>query len=98
MAKKSRRKAAKKSKAATKKKGVATKKKRKIAVRKKSSPAVRKKLVAKKKPAGKKATTPSPPESISRKVAGAFNAVVDVFTDAERLHQKLDPDISREPE
>jgi hypothetical protein len=45
--------------------------------------------------------TGTPPESLPHKIAHALGAVVDVFTDAERLHHKLDPedpDISNEPE
>jgi hypothetical protein len=39
-----------------------------------------------------------PPESLSHKIANAVGAVVDNFTDAERLHHKVDPGISNEPE
>jgi hypothetical protein len=95
MAKKVRKKAAskatKKSRALPKKKGAVTKKKRKAAAKKKSKPIAKKKLTRKKirKP---------PPESLRDEVAGAFTAVVDTLTDAERLHHKLDPGVSREPE
>lgn len=47
--------------------------------------------------AGGKPVAP-PPESLSHKIANAVGAVVDVFTDAERLHHKLEPGISNEPE
>jgi hypothetical protein len=40
----------------------------------------------------------APPETLSHKIAGAVSAVVDIFTSAERLHHKLEPDISNEPE
>ena len=40
----------------------------------------------------------APPETLSHKIADAVGAVVDIFTDAERLHHKLEPDISNEPE
>jgi hypothetical protein len=35
---------------------------------------------------------------VENKVAGAFKAVADTLTDAEQLHEKLDPGISPEPE
>ena len=61
----------------------------------------RRKVAAKKKPAPKKVRKP-PPESLVHKVEHEVEDVVteiaDIFTDAERLHQKLDPGISREPE
>jgi hypothetical protein len=41
---------------------------------------------------------PKAPESFSQKVAGAFHAIVDTLSDAEQLHRKLDPGVSREPE
>jgi len=97
MAKKTRKrvasKAARKSKAATKKakKAAPTKKRRKAAAQKKSKPAVSK------KPAAKKVRTPRP-ESLPERVADVFTAIVDTLTDAERLHHKLDPGVSREPE
>ena len=64
------------------------------------------------KPAAKPATKKSPeatvPEKtpahpsllkkVENKVAGAFKAVTDTLTDAEQLHEKLDPGISRESE
>ena len=95
MVKKTHRKAAakatKKSKTSTKKKGTISKKRRKIAARKKSKP------VAKKTPARKKIRK-APPENLLHKVEDVFTAVVDTLTDAERLHHKLDPGVSREPE
>jgi hypothetical protein len=95
MAKKSRKKAAakaaKKSKGSKKKKAAATKKGRKVSARKKSKPA------AKKKPARKIIRKP-PPESFPHKVEDVIKEIADIFTDAERLHQKLDPGVSREPE
>jgi len=106
MAKKTRKrvasKAAKKSKALTgkkgaKKKAAVTKKRRKIAARKKSKPVAKKKLIAKKTP-GRKKIRKAPPESFLHKVDDVFTAVVDTLTDAERLHHKLDPGVSREPE
>ena len=36
--------------------------------------------------------------SLADKVAGTFTAVVDTLTDAERLHHKMEPEVSREPE
>ena len=41
---------------------------------------------------------PSLLRKVENKVAGAFRAVADTLTDAEQLHEKLDPGISREPE
>lgn len=59
----------------------------------------RAKTVAKK--ARKKAAPkPSamPHESFLQRVEGVVEAVLDTLTDAERLHHKLEPDISRDPE
>jgi phenylalanyl-tRNA synthetase alpha subunit len=96
MAKKTRKKAAakaaKKSKGLKKKKTAAAKKHRKVLARKKSKP------IAKKKPAHKKLPKPPPPESFPHKVEDVIKEIADIFTDAERLHQKLDPGVSREPE
>ncbi len=66
----------------------------------KQSKSVAKKPITKppvKPAAGTKPAAP-PPESLSHKIAGAVGAVVDIFTDAERLHHKLEPGISNEPE
>jgi hypothetical protein len=41
---------------------------------------------------------PKAPESFSQKVAAAFHTIVDTLSDAEQLHRKLDPGVSREPE
>jgi hypothetical protein len=41
---------------------------------------------------------PKAPESFSQKVATAFHTIVDTLSDAEQLHRKLDPGVSREPE
>ena len=46
------------------------------------------------KPAARK----PPPESLLHKIEGEFTAILDTLTDAERLHEKLDPGVSREPE
>ena len=94
-----RRKAAKKKTAkrkSAKTKRTAAKKPRKLAARKTTKPAAKKTVAAKTKPAA--GTINAPPESLPHKVAGVFSAVVDIFTDAERLHHKLEPDISNEPE
>jgi hypothetical protein len=98
MAKKSRKKAAakatKKTKALTKKKAAKKSAKKTIAVTKK-----RRKTAAPKKPIAKKAAARKPlPESLLHKIEGEFTALVDTLTDAEHLHQKLDPGVSREPE
>jgi hypothetical protein len=47
--------------------------------------------------AGQKPAAPHR-ESLPHKIESAVAAVVDIFTDAERLHHKLEPDISNEPE
>jgi hypothetical protein len=41
---------------------------------------------------------PKAPESFSQKVAAAFHTIVATPSDAEQLHRKLDPGVSREPE
>jgi hypothetical protein len=89
MAKKMRKKAAKK----------ATKKVAKKATRKTTKKAAKAKVkvIARKKSTGKKNRKP-PPQSIPQMVEGAFTAVLDTLSDAERLHRKLDPGVSREPE
>jgi hypothetical protein len=62
----------------------------------------RRKVVVPKKFKSRKARVRKPippaPESFSQKVAGAFHAIVDTLSDAEQLHHKLDPGVSREPE
>jgi hypothetical protein len=101
MAKKSRKraavKAARKSKVSKKKKAAAAKKGRKAVARKKSKPAAKKKLVARARPARKTIRKP-PPESFAHKVEDVVKEIADIFTDAERLDQKLNPGVSREPE
>ena len=64
---------------------------RKVAARKPSKP------VASKKPAGKTAQK-SLLKNIEEKVANAVSAVFDTLADAEQLHRKLEPEVSREPE
>ena len=83
MAKKTR----KKSAAKTKKKSVPARKKRKTVVRKKSKAAGRKKAARKAKLKG-----------VIRTIVADIRAVVDTLTDAERLHHKMEPRVSREPE
>ena len=89
-------KVAKKSKA-LKKKGARKAARKKTAIAKK-----RGKVAAKKKPARKTIRRKARPESFVHKAEHEVEAVAteiaDIFTDAERLHQRLDPDISREPE
>lgn len=67
----------------------------------KAAKSVAKKKVAAKKVANKK-TTVKPAakqsESLAHKVAGAFRAVLDTLTDAERLHHRLEPDPTRDPD
>jgi len=85
MAKKARKKSASK----TKKKPAIARKKRKPAAKKTSRAAAR-----------KKAATPAKPQrkGIIAEIAAAAKAVVDTLTNAERLHHKMEPHVSREPE
>lgn len=83
MAKKTRKKSAAKSK----KKSAGARKKRKTVVRKKSKVATRKKTARKAKPRG-----------VIRTIVADLNTVVDTLSDAERLHHKMEPHVSREPE
>ena len=80
-------KARKKSAAKTKKKSKAARKKRKTVVRKKAKAAARKKAARKAKRKG-----------VIRTIVADIRAVVDTLTDAERLHHKMEPHVSREPE
>jgi hypothetical protein len=83
MAKKARKKSATK----RKKKSTPARKKRKVAVRKKPKVATRKKAARKAKPRG-----------IIRTIVADVKAVVDTLTDAERLHRKMEPRVSSDPE
>jgi hypothetical protein len=84
------RKARKKSAAKAKKKPTAvSKKKRKTVAKKKSKAAARKKAARKTKPK---------PKGVIATLVADFKAAVDTLTDAERLHRKLEPHVSREPE
>ena len=83
MAKKTR----KKSAAKTKKKSKGARKKRKTVVRKKSKAAARKKPARKAKRKGVIGT-----------IVADIKAVVDTLADAERLHHKMEPHVSRDPE
>ena len=86
------RKARKKSAAKAKKKPTAvSKKKRRTVAKKKSKAAARKKAARK--------TNPKPkPKGVTATLVADFKAAVDTLTDAERLHHKLEPHVSREPE
>jgi hypothetical protein len=64
---------------------------RRIAVAPKKSKSVVRKVRAKK-------PIPKASESLSQRVAAAFHTIVDTLSDAEQLHRKLDPGVSREPE
>ena len=85
----------------------ATAKKAKL-VAKKATPATRKaKPVAKAAtPVSKQpivAQQPAPPpksfvQKVEQKIEGAVAAAIDILTDAERLHHKLEPGISQTPE
>lgn len=83
MAKKTR----KKSTAKTKKKSTPARKKRKTVVRKKPKVAARKKAARKAKPRG-----------VIRTIVADIKAVVDTLSEAERLHHKMEPHVSRDPE
>ena len=83
MAKKTR----KKSTAKTKKKSTPARKKRKTVVRKKPKVAARKKAASKAKPRG-----------VIRTIVADIKAVVDTLSEAERLHHKMEPHVSRDPE
>jgi hypothetical protein len=87
MAKKARKKSASK----TKKKPAIAKKKRKAAEKKTSKAAARKK-------AAKPAKAKPQHKGIIAGIAGAAKAVIDTLTNAERLHHKMEPHVSREPE
>ena len=88
MARKARKKSASKGKKKAKKKSaVVTRKKRKTAAKSKSKAAARRKPARKAKPRG-----------VVARIVGGFEAVADTLTDAERLHQKLEPRGSPESE
>jgi hypothetical protein len=82
-------KATKKAKTSSKK-GTMAKTRRKAVAPKKSKSAVRKARARK--------PIPKASESLSQRVAAAFHTIVDTLSDAEQLHRKLDPGVSREPE
>ena len=79
-------------------------KKAKTSSKKRAIAKTRRKTVApkKSKSVGRKARArkpiPKASESLSQRVAGAFHTIVDTLSDAEQLHRKLDPGVSREPE
>jgi hypothetical protein len=106
MAKKTRKKAAAKAaktaktsskKKVAQKKAVAKKFTTKAATAKSPKATVPKKPPAPSNLASKPAQ-PSLLRKVENKVAGAFRAITDTLVDAEQLHEKLDPGISREPE
>ena len=82
MAKKARKKSAAKTK-----KSKGARNKRKAVVRKKAKPAARKKAARKAKRKG-----------VIRTIIADVKAVVDTLTDAERLHHKMEPHVSSDPE
>lgn len=88
MAKKTRRKSAAKGKKSRKKASSGARNKRKTAAKRAAKKKVR---ARKRKPAAK-------PKGIVGRIVGAATALVSTLTDAERLHQKLEPHVSREPE
>ena len=48
------------------------------------------------KPAPKQSVPPPRRKSIVQRIEGAVTAAVDILTDAEQLHHRLDPDPSRD--
>jgi hypothetical protein len=104
-AKKPARRAAKRKTAAAK---ARTKPRRKVATAKKAKPVANKaKPVAQKAAAVSKQAIvaqqlPTPPKSfvqkVEQKIEGAVAAAIDILTDAERLHHKLDPGVPPIPE
>ena len=87
MAKKARKKSASKAK----KKPATAKKMHKPAAKKTSKAAARKKATKPKKAKPQR-------KGVIAGIVGAAKAVVDTLTDAERLHHKMEPRVSREPE
>lgn len=86
MARKTRKKSVSKAK---KKPTEVSMKKRKPVAKKKSKAAARKKAARKTKPK---------PKGVVATIVADIEAVVDTLTEAERLHRKLEPHVSREPE
>jgi hypothetical protein len=95
--KKSAAKAAKTRKKTAKRKNAVARKSRKVAARKKSKPVASKTLIAKERAAPNTIRKP-PPGGLLHEVEEVVTEVGDIFSDAEQLHQRLDPGISREPE
>jgi hypothetical protein len=85
-----------KAKTSAGKKRTAAKARRKAATHKRTKSVAKKKSVAKGKRAGSRFAKRR--ESLLQKVEGAVEAVLDTLTDAEQLHRKLEPEVSREPE
>jgi len=94
MAKKARKKSASK---ARKKRAAPARKKRKAAAKRRAKPAARKKAARKARAKSKPKAVPER-KGVFAKIAGAAGAVLDTLTEAERLHQKLEPHVPREPE
>jgi len=92
MAKKSRKQSAAK---ATKKPAAAAKKKSKTVAKKKSKAVAKRKAARKAKPKSKPIAMR---KGVLAQIAGAAKAVVDTLTDAEQMHHKMEPHVSREPE
>jgi hypothetical protein len=100
--------AAKRKSAAAKKPGKLTTKKKskpvankKLGAKKKSPakkpPIAKKAAVAKKTPAAKPVRKP-PQQGLIAEIKGVFTGLVDTLRDAEQLHERLDPGVSKEPE
>lgn len=96
MAKKARKKVAAKATKTAKRKSAPKRKAAVTTARHKTAAPKKAKAAAKQQPAAKPAAQPR--RSIVQRIEGAVSAVFDTLTDAERLHHKLDPGISPEPE
>jgi hypothetical protein len=76
---------------AKKKPTAVSKTKRRTVAKKKSKAAARKKAARK--------TSPKPkPKGVVGTIVADVEAVMDTLSEAERLHRKLEPRVSREPE
>ncbi|HEY1473742.1 MAG TPA: hypothetical protein VGF53_06625 [Pseudolabrys sp.] len=80
---------------------MAKKSRKKSAAKGKKKPAVvakKKRKTAAKKKTARKAKPKPKRKGVIATIVGAASAVVDTLTDAERLHHKLEPHVSPDPE
>jgi len=89
-------KAAKRAEAPDRKKAGVAKTRSATAAPKKSSATPNEKRAAPRQPVSQPSTPAR--ESLSRKIGGAFKAIIDTLSDAEQLHRRLDPDPTRDPD